>query len=69
MRLGEIVWWRAGHMEANLPTYPECQKACQIRANSIHTSKEPWVAISYNKEAMLKAVFAKLYHEVNIGTA
>ena len=40
----------AGHMEANLPTHPECQKACQIRPI---TYKSHGVAISYNNEARL----------------
>ena len=43
-------------MEANLPTNLECQ----IRANSIHTSKGHGVAISYNNEAMLTSKEALL---------
>ena len=52
MRLGEIGWWGGGgHMEANLPPHPECQKACQIRAYI--QVKSHVVAICYNNEAML----------------
>ena len=51
MRLGEIGWWGAGHMEANLPTYPsrmpEGMPVAYIQVKS-HV-----VAICYNNEAML----------------